>query len=221
MNDLTALLTKSRLLECLPADVIEQQLIPNGSVLHYSPNATVISLQEKVDHISVLLTGRIQMMHLYASGTYSLITTLTPPESLGLELIGTQSRISPYLAVAAAETSVFSFPADLILRAGTLPPDLQLAALNRLLNMVSNFNMQKEYRLAILSQNGLRDRILTYLTMQAAKRGSDTFQIPFSREEMASFLCVNRSALSHELSLMRKEGLIDFSKNTFTLLRQE
>lgn len=80
---------------------------------------------------------------------------------------------------------------------------------------------EKEYRLAILSQKGLRERILTYLRMQAAKRGVDTFAIPFSREELADFLCVNRSALSHELSLLQQEGVIRFRKNEFTVIRKD
>ena len=72
--------------------------------------------------------------------------------------------------------------------------------------------------MAGVSQRGLRSRILIYLTMQAERRGANSFQIPFSREEMADFLCVNRSKLSHELSLMEQEGLIRFRKNCFTLL---
>ena len=35
---------------------------------------------------------------------------------------------------------------------------------------------------------------------------------------MADFLCVNRSALSHELSLMQKDGLIHYHRTEFTLL---
>ena len=78
--------------------------------------------------------------------------------------------------------------------------------------------MKKEYRLAILSQKGLRDRIVTYLTMQAGRLGKTSFDIPFSREELAAFLCVNRSALSKELSLMQEDGLIRFRKNHFTII---
>ena len=92
-------------------------------------------------------------------------------------------------------------------------------AISRLLTLISHENMKKEYRLAILSQKGLRERIMTYLTMQAARRQTNTFSIPFSREELASFLCVNRSALSHELSRMEQEGLITFRKNVFSLLQ--
>ena len=87
-----------------------------------------------------------------------------------------------------------------------------------LLTILSDGNLRKHYRLAILAQRGLRDRVLVYLTMQAERRGTPTFRIPFSREELAAFLCVNRSALSHELSRMEAEGLIRFRKNEFTLL---
>ena len=41
-----------------------------------------------------------------------------------------------------------------------------------------------------------------------------------TQEELADFLCVNRSALSHELGKMEREGLIRFRKNEFTLLSE-
>ena len=109
------------------------------------------------------------------------------------------------------------FPGKIIWDPGFLPEPMRRTMTDRLLVLLAQSNMKKEYRLAILSRKGIRDRILTYLTMQADKRHTDTFEIPFNREELASFLCVNRSALSHELSLMRKEGLISFHKNRFTI----
>ena len=95
-----------------------------------------------------------------------------------------------------------------------------IALVAAVLTLISQENMKKEYRFAILSRKGLRERILTYLSMQSSKRHTNTVVIPFSREEMASYLCVNRSALSHELSQMQQEELIQFRKNTFTLCRR-
>lgn len=218
MNDLSSILLSSKLLHCLSLEVVEEIIIPHGHVREFKKDVSIISIQDRVDDISILLSGKICMMHLFSNGNFSIFTTLTPSDGLGLELVGTPTRISPYLAMAAEPCEVFSFPADLIFQPGILSIEDCLALSRQLLSMVSNFNIQKEYRLAILSQNGLRDRIMTYLTMQADKRGTNSFKIPFSREEMASFLSVNRSALSHELSLMEKEGLITFSKNAFTLL---
>ena len=156
-------------------------------------------------------------MHIFMEGGYSLISSLSPGEILGADLIFTRSQLSPYHAVTAADTRIAYFPGELATRPGMLP-DIWRAELTRqLAAWISTMNMKKEYRLAILSQNGLRERITTYLTMQASRRQKTAFTIPYSREELAAFLCVNRSALSRELSLMQEEGLITFQKNHFRL----
>ncbi len=118
-------------------------------------------------------------------------------------------------AMAAADTRVVYFPAELMTRPGMLPEMWRTVLLQQFTMWISTMNMKKEYRLAILSKNGLRERITTYLTMQASRRQKTAFTISYSREELAAFLCVNRSALSHELSRMQSEGLISFRKNYF------
>ena len=85
------------------------------------------------------------------------------------------------------------------------------------MTLVSHDNMRRYYRIAILSQKGLRSRILTYLTMQAERLCCSSFAIPFNREELADYLCVNRSALSHELKRMEREGILRTRKNLFVL----
>ena len=47
--------------------------------------------------------------------------------------------------------------------------------------------------------------------------GNHRFQIPFDRQQMADYLNLDRSALSKELSRMKKEGILDFHKNEFVL----
>lgn len=59
---------------------------------------------------------------------------------------------------------------------------------------------------------------MTFLSQQALNTKENSFKIPFSREEMADFLAVDRSALSRELSKMKKEGIITYNKNNFTLI---
>ncbi|MCL2173575.1 MAG: helix-turn-helix domain-containing protein [Candidatus Bathyarchaeota archaeon] len=43
--------------------------------------------------------------------------------------------------------------------------------------------------------------------------------MPYNREQLAHYLCVDRSAMSNELCKMRNEGLIKFHKNTFEILQ--
>ena len=214
------LLKATVLFQDLPEDCIAHTLLPRGNLREYASGQFLFSPQQKVERLGVVVSGTVNLMHIFADGSYSLMSSLSTGKILGADLVCTGSRMAPYHAAAVSPVRVLYFPAALFLEPGRLPEALRLKILNRLLVLIANQNMQKEYRLAILARKGLRERIVTYLTMQAAKRGTDSFTIPFSREELAAFLCVNRSALSHELSQMQQEGLIVFRKNRFTLSRQ-
>lgn len=219
MTSYLPLLQKCKLFSVLSPSVIENELLPHAQLREFVKGSYILFPQQRLDHFSVLLKGSLRTEHIFSDGSYSVMDRLRPPEVFGADLICTRSRISPYHAVATETCLLMSFPCEL-LQAGTFPEDTRQKIMAPLLTLIANLNMQKEYRLAILSQKGLRERILTYLTMQADKRRTESFTVPFSREEMASFLCVNRSALSHELSLMKQEGLIDFRKNHFTVLHR-
>ena len=217
MMDEVSLLQKTTLFSGLSDDFLLQHLLPHSATAEYAKGQFLIEPRQLVHHLAVVLSGKVQIMHLFYDGSYSLMASLTSGHILGADLVCTRSRLSPYHAVAAVPTRILHFPAALLTEPGALPESQRLVILNRLLTLISQENMRKEYRLAILSQKGLRERIITYLTMQSARLQKTTFSIPFSREELAAFLCVNRSALSHELSLMQAEGLLSFRKNTFTL----
>ena len=220
MEDILTLLSGCRLFSPLTPQQLQQYVLPLGRLRQLEKGQLLLAPQQKLEQFGIVLEGRLQTIHLFADGSYSLISTTRPGNVFAADLMSTRSRISPYHAVAAADSRVFFLPVELITEAGLLPPELRIPVLEQLLLLVADHNMQKDYQLAILSQKGLRQRIMTYLTMQAKRKKTNTFRIPFDREELASFLCVNRSALSHELSLLQQEGVLRFKKDTFTLLEE-
>jgi CRP-like cAMP-binding protein len=70
----------------------------------------------------------------------------------------------------------------------------------------------------ILSKRSIRDKIMAYLAAQADAYKSYRFEIPLNRNELADFLCIDRSAMSRELGKLRDDGIIDYHKNSFLLL---
>ena len=59
---------------------------------------------------------------------------------------------------------------------------------------------------------------MVYLRILEAKADGGSFRVKMSREQMAQFLCVNRSALSNELNKMKKDGLIEFKGSNFRIV---
>lgn len=218
MDALIEALKESIIFSDLSEDVIRQDILPHGRIQEHPRGSFLMAPQQRIDQIGVILSGRVHTIHYYPDGTGSLMSVIDRHGILGADMVCTRSRICPYHAVAAEATQVCYLPGDLFTREGMVDDRSRLRMLSNMLMLVSQINMKKEYRLAILSQKGIRERIVTYLVMQSHRRNCRRFQIPFSREELASFLCVNRSALSRELSLMQREGLISFRKNTFALL---
>ena len=80
--------------------------------------------------------------------------------------------------------------------------------------------MQLNEKAGYLSQRSTREKLLAYLSAQARRTGSASFRIPFDRQQLADYLNVERSALSNELSLMQRDGLIRYEKSHFDVTEQ-
>ena len=73
-------------------------------------------------------------------------------------------------------------------------------------------------KIEITSKRTTRDKLLSYLMLEAKKANSNSVDISFDRQELADYLDVDRSGLSAEISKMKKEGIIDNVKNHFVIL---
>lgn len=218
MNNVISILQKTKLFKDLKTDTIVNSLIPNSTIRTYNAKESVIELLERVNSIGVVLEGTLHMAQIFQDGTISLVEKMFPSYEIGSELVCTNTQKSPYSIISATPSKIIYFPSSIFLQPGAIEEVERSIIISNLLTHLSQYNMRKYYRIAILSQYGIRDRVLTYLYMQSRKEGKNKFIISFTREEMASFLCVNRSALSNELSKMKQAGLIDYQKNQFNIL---
>jgi len=89
--------------------------------------------------------------------------------------------------------------------------------LKNLLLISTKKNRNLSNRIFCTTSKTVRGRLAAFFSEQAAKTGSNTFDIPFNRQQMADYLNLDRSALSKELGKMREEGLLTFHKNHFSI----
>lgn len=90
-----------------------------------------------------------------------------------------------------------------------------------LMQMVAESNIKLLDKLSHMSKKTTRDKLLSYFTSMSEKQKSSYFEIPFNVTELASYLSVDRSAMSNELSKMKKEGLIDYDKKQYHLIKHK
>ena len=90
--------------------------------------------------------------------------------------------------------------------------------ISNLLMISANKNLHLSGRSFHTSPKTIRGRVMVYLSSVSHKKGSNEFDIPFDRQQLADYLNLERSALSKELGKMKKDGLIEVRKNHFKLL---
>lgn len=89
--------------------------------------------------------------------------------------------------------------------------------IRNMLQVMAEKNLMLTRKMAHLSKKSIREKLISYLSDESSRQGGREIKIPFNRQQLADYLSVERSALSRELSKMKREGLIEFYKNRFVL----
>ena len=87
---------------------------------------------------------------------------------------------------------------------------------NFLINLAEK-NLRLNEKITHMGRRSTRAKVLSYLSSCARRQGGAEFDIPFSRQQLADYLSVDRSGLSAELCRLRDEGLVEFQRGRFRL----
>lgn len=216
------MIEKARLFEQLPSKRAQQIFLSlKPRCLTLNRGDLFIRDGQKVTFFGILESGELNATKLYKDGSQSLILKYEPSYMVGVDIAATKRQNSTYYITAVRDSRIYVIDYEKIAKPGYVKETDRLLLMESVLALIAGENQQKMSKIEILSRKGIRDRILTFLAIQRSLMGSDEFEIPYNREEMAEFLCVNRSALSHELRLMEKENLIYCRKNHFRIIEAE
>ena len=92
-----------------------------------------------------------------------------------------------------------------------------LKLISNMLSISMRKNLMLSGRIFHTAPKNIRGRVTSYLNSVSLQTGSDEFDIPFDRQQLADYLNVERTALSKELGKMQNDGLIQVKKNHFKL----
>jgi len=213
----TQIMKSSRLFDGFLDDEIEimrQTMKPE--LRSFNEEEIVISEKQTMNQIGILYTGKLLGMKFYYEGNAHLLCTFSKGETIGLETIASTMKTSPLTFIAAEKSQVLFLSLAEILQKNLKVEKEEKLSYN-MLHILSDENIKMLYKTEILSKRALRERIMTYLRIIQERRGQDSFYIDMNREQFSQYLCVNRSALSYELNQMKREGIISFKKNFFTI----
>ena len=163
----------------------------------------------------LVLSGVVQACCDDLDGNRMIMTEVQPGTSFGESLCYLKTPDSPVYIYASEDAEVLWLSLERLYSGSTDKAVLDLQ--KRFTALLASRTLSMNSRIQILSRLTIRGKLMVYFSELAALSGSDTFDIPFSREDMATYIGADRAALSRELSRLKREGVIDYDKNRFTI----
>lgn len=172
---------------------------------------------DKVEAMGIVLSGQVQVIKEDFYGNKNIVAVFEPGDLFAETFVCSDAKTLPVSVVSAADSEImFVDFKKLITICGNSCVFHHRLILN-MLRILANKNILLNQKMEITAKRTTREKLLAYLSAEAKKAKSASFDIPMNRQELADYLSVDRSALSAELSKLRDEGALDFHKNHFTL----
>ncbi len=181
----------------------------------YEKNEIIFDVKDKITSVCLILEGKVQLSQDDYEGNKIIISNLSKDETFGEAFVCAGIKESSICATAIEHTEILFLNLERIMSICSNSCPFHRRLLENIIKIIAAKNIFLQERIEALSKKTLRERVLNFLHKN--KPGAEIFEIPFSREQLAQYLGADRSALSRELSKMKKEKIIDYHKNSFKL----
>lgn len=179
-----------------------------GRLKEYRKDEVLLTLGDRTEEFALLLSGLVSIQRYDYKGNGELVAMVSEGEIFA-ENMALTGEMSPVVIKARSEAKVLWLKINKVLEDPLLVRNLLLVSSRR--------NLFLSRRLDHISKRTLKEKVMAFLSDEARRRGVREFMLEMDREDMAEYLACDRSALSLVLSKMKKEGLLDYSRNHFTI----
>lgn len=184
----------------------------------YKKGEYILREGEHISDVFILVEGKIHIQKDDYWGNRSILSVISVGEMFGEGYAAPESGALLNDVVAVEDSSVLFFDVKRILTTCSSACRFHNMIVQNMFFAISDKNRKLVQKLGHMSGRTTRAKLISYLSEEAKRQGSSAFTVPFNRQQLADYLCVDRSAMSNELCKMRDEGMIRFEKSRFELL---
>ena len=218
MNECISKLNKCLLFNGIKAEELTALMgCMQSKVIEFDKNKTVMQEGKVFDKLGILLEGNLQVVQYDYLGNRTIISTVEPLQIFGEAFSYVKTKF-PMNVETTEKSKVLFLISDRISNPCPNGCVFHKQLINNLLHILAHKNVNLTQKIECMSKRTTKEKLLTFLTLESIKQNSKEFYISYDRQSLADYLGVERSAMSAELSKLRKDGIIECEKNWFKLL---
>ena len=218
MNE-TANIFTSPLFDGIAATDMKAMMHCIGYRIVQFPKGKILAFEgENLKQIGIVLSGTVDMVKEDLWGNKTMLVRIGKDQLFGETFACGDDNLSMVTFIASENASIMFMPFCRIMRNCTMSCEFHHRLTENMVRLIANKNRDLMQKIEVVSKRTIREKLLSYLSIQGKLQGTRYFEIPLGRVELAEYLCTDRSALTRELVKMKNEGLIDYDKNCFRIL---
>ena len=161
--------------------------------------------------------GAVRRCPCHSGRLLCIVSTFQPPQLFGEAFACAGVASLPVSVEAAQDSTLLLLDCQRVIRTCSDACAFHQRLLSNLLHVVAAKNLLLTQKLSFLSKRTTKEKLMAYLMEEARRAGSPTFRLPYDRQGLADYLGVDRSAMSAELSKLRRAGVLDCKGRDVTL----
>lgn len=213
------LMTKCALFDRIgEKDLLTMLSCLRAQVLSFEAQQPIMHQGSAAKHLGILLSGEACIAYIDETGTHDIVATLAGGDLFAETFAAAGCSVLPVSVIASSACSVLLLEYSRVITGCSNGCMAHSYLVTNLLHILACKNLLLKQKMDIIMKRTTREKLTAYLREQQKCAGQARFRIPFDRQGLADYLGVERSAMCAELSRMKKDGLIDYCKNEFTLI---
>ena len=168
--------------------------------------------------VGVVLSGTVQIVRDDYYGNRSVLTVVSPGGLFGEAFACAGVETLPVSAIALQNCAVLLLDCKRVLTGCSNACPFHSRLVRNLLQGIARKNLMLTSKIRCMSQKTTQEKLMEFLMEQAKQQAKAEFVIPYDRQALADYLGVERSAMSAEISKLKKAGRIDCSGSRFRVL---
>lgn len=218
MKDFLPVIRASRLFSGVSERELEAMLAClRPETKDYPKDAFVLRAGDTAEAVGLVLSGTILMLQEDVWGNRNILSKAGPGQIFAAAYACAPGSVLNVSVLAETPVTVLFLNVGRVLTLCPAACAHHSRIIRNLLGELAGKNLRLGEKLTHMGQRTTRAKIMSYLSAEAQRLGTYELDIPFSRQQLADYLGVERSGLSLELGKMKQDGLLDFHKNHFEL----
>ncbi len=220
MKDFLPIIRSSTLFSGISAEELTAMLsCLDTKTESFLKDAFLLRAGDTAESIGLVLSGNVLIVQEDIWGNRNILSKAGPGQTFAAAYACAPGSVLNVSALAETPVTAMFLNVKRVLNVCPSACAHHSRIIRNLLGELAEKNLRFGEKLTHMGQRTTRAKLMSYFSAEAQRLGTYEFDIPFSRQQLADYLAVERSGLSQELGKMRDEGLLSFRKSHFVLRR--